>query len=461
MLILIHITELHGFCFRELNFFSHFCDRPKPINCFLKIMIKKSITFFLLLFFVTTIGFAGNHDADKKIKRNLSYDKKEGKPKVFIEGIRLDFDYMRRNMKFVDFVNDPAVSDVHIIISARRSGSGGEVYSLMYNNKTFENLSDFIITCTTASSDTHEEIRSIITNTISQGLMPFVSQTEASEKVVIRYNGKEEATETQEIDPWNHWTFRGDFNGDIKLEESRKDFNYFLNLRADKVTEEWRFRNSARTSVRTRQYLNDGEEYLSENVSNQLSSSVVKSINSRWSAGAFASYYNNNYSNIVYSVSFKPAIEYNIFPWDVSDRKVFTMAYYIGPEWKNYYEETIYGKLQDNLWEQSFKLDLQLVKTWGEIEAGLDATNYLNDFSKNRITFDSEISIRIIRGFSVNFDFRAENIHDQIYLPKSEATLEDILLNRVQLPSSFELYTGIGVRIQFGSIYNNVVNNRL
>ena len=214
-------------------------------------------------------------------------------------------------------------------------------------------------------------------------------------------------------------------------------------------------------SVYSREYVSDGEIYTSDNISNYITSSVVKSLTSRWSAGAFASYYNSNYSNTLYSITIKPAVEYNIFPWDVSDRKVFTLAYYVGPEWKKYYEETLYGKFEENLWEQTFRLDLQLVKTWGEIEAGINATNYLHDFSKNRITFDTELSVRIIRGFSINFDFRAENIHDQIYLPKSEASLEDILLNRVQLPSSFELYTGVGVRVQFGSIYNNIVNNRL
>lgn len=424
-------------------------------------MIYKSITFTVLLFFSLTSCFAGKIDTDTKVKGRLVYDKKEGKPKVFIEGIRLDFDYMRRNMKYIDFVNDPAVSDVHIIINTRISGSGGSVYSLMYTNNTFESLTDYTITCTTASSDTREEERKIITDAIALGLMPFVNQTEVSSKIAIRYTGKEEINKADVDDPWDNWTFRGDFNGNINLEESREDFNYYFNLRADKVTEEWKFRNSGRMSVRTREYVSDGETYRSENISNYITSSIVKSLSPRWSAGFFGSYYNSNYSNTVYSITFKPAIEYNIFPWDVSDRKVFTLAYYIGPEWKKYYEETIYGRFDDSLWEQSFRLDLQLVKTWGEINAGLNATNYLNDFTKNRITFDSELSVRIIRGFSVNFDFRAENVHDQIYLPKSEASLEDILLNRVQLPSSFELYTGVGVRIQFGSIYNNIVNNRL
>ncbi|MCY1721262.1 hypothetical protein OU798_12965 [Prolixibacteraceae bacterium Z1-6] len=428
-------------------------------------MISKNLfIIFALLFFSTSAAFAGNGNTDTKVKAKgvYSYDKREGKPKIYIEGIRLDMDYMLRNMRFVDFVNDPAVADVHIIINSRISGSGGQVYSLMYNNKTFENLSDFTITATTASSDTYEEQRKKITDALTLGLMPFVNQTEASNNLVIRYRSKDVAAEDFAVDdPWNHWTFRGDVSGSIDIEESREIYNYYFNARADKVTEDWRYRNSARRSVRTKNYTNEGEEYSSNNTSNYFTSSVVKSLSSRWSTGLFASYSNSNYSNIWYSISVKPAIEYNIFPWDISDRKVFTIAYYIGPEWKKYYEETIYDKLQESLWEQTLRLDLQIVQTWGEIEAGLNASNYMHDWSKNRITFDSDLSVRIIRGLSVRFGFRIENVHDQIYLPKGEVSLEDILLNKVQLPSTFEVGADFGVRIQFGSIYNNIVNNRL
>ena len=418
----------------------------------------KIISVILILIVVSANHIcAENSDS----KAYLSNNKKEGKPKVYVEGIRLDFDYMRRNMQFVDFVNEPAVADVHIIITQRVNGSGGRVYSMMYNNRTFENLSNYTLTTTSASSDTQDERRKIITDALIMGLMPFVNESEVSNKLSIRYTGKGDTPTANVEDPWNHWTFRGDFNGNLNLEESRKNFNYYINLRADKVTENWKIRNSGRMNVRTVEYLSDGESYRSENISNYISSSVVNSLSPRWSAGAFFGYSNSNYTNIVYSVSLKPAIEYNIFPWDISDRKVFTIAYYIGPEWKKYYEETIYDKLQERLWEQTLRLDLKLVHTWGEIEAGLNASNYLHDFGKNRITLDTELSIRIIRGFSVNFDLRLENVHDQIYLPKAELSLEDILLNKVQLPSTFEVGAGVGVRVQFGSIYNNIVNNRL
>lgn len=420
--------------------------------------------YFLLIVLIGIIPFfstGGEYDLNSAIPVNKSYDKLLGKPKVFIEGVRLDFDFLRRNMRFVDFVTDPAVADVHIIMNDRINGSGGRVYSIMYNNKSFENLSNFTLTCTTNPGDTQEEQRKTILDALTMGLMPFANQTEVASNICVRYRRKDEASEIPSVDPWRNWTFRGDFYGNVNLEESRKDFNYSYNLRADKITENWKLRNSGRMSVRTREYESDSEIYRSENISNFISSSIVNSLSPRWSAGTFFSYNNSNYSNIIYSISVKPAVEYNIFPWDISDRKVFTIAYDLGPEWKSYYEETIFGKLKEGLWEQTLRLDLQLVQTWGEIEAGLNASNYLHDFSKNRITFDTELSIRIIRGFSVNFDFRAENIHDQIYLPKGEASLEDILLNRVKLPSSYEIFTGVGVRIQFGSIYNNIVNNRL
>lgn len=426
-------------------------------------MLKKIILpLILVLFSVAAIYGANNKPSDVKITGHYSYDKREGKPKIYIEGIHLDLDFMRRNMMFVDFVNDPAVADVHIIINNRVSGSGGQVYSIMYANKTFENLSDFTLTCTTAASDTYEERRKIITDAISMGLMPFVNQTEASKKLVIRYRGKQNTEQARTTDdPWNNWTFRGDFNGNADIEESRKTFNYSYNLRADKVTEDWKLRNMARISIRTREYTNEGEKYRSETNTTYITSSVVNSLSSRWSAGAFASYYNSNYRNTIYSISIKPAVEYNIFPWDISDRKVFTIAYYVGPEWKKYYEETIYGKLQEGRWEQTLRLDLQLIHTWGEINAGFNATNLLDDWAKNSLSFDSDLSFRIIRGLSLKFDFRVESIHDQIYLPKGNVSLEDILLNKVKLPSTFEFGAGVGVRIQFGSIYNNIVNNRL
>ena len=423
----------------------------------------KLILLALLLLFSVEFVIAGNNAKNVKVTGHFSYDKKEGKPKVFIEGIRLDMDYMRRNMRFVDFVNDPAVADVHIIIAGQTSGSGGRAYSMRFVNRTYENFSEYTITCTTAATDTQEENRKKITEALTLGLMPFVNESEVANNMSVQYhiNEDDETGANEVVDPWHNWTFRGDFNGGINAEESRKNYDYSVNLRADKVAEDWKFRNNAYVSVRTSKIEKDNEVYTSDRVSNRFSSSFVRSLSSRWSAGAFLDYSRNNYTNFKYSYSAKPAIEYNIFPWDISDRKVFTLAYYVGPSWSKYYEETLYGKLDEFLWQETVRLDLQLVETWGEVNAGLSASNYLHDFSKNKISLDTRLSVRIVRGFSVNFRFNVEKIQDQIYLPKGEASLEDVLLNNIQLPSSFSIGADLGLRIQFGSIYNNIVNRRL
>lgn len=58
-------------------------------------------------------------------------------------------------------------------------------------------------------------------------------------------------------------------------------------------------------------------------------------------------------------------------------------------------------------------------------------------------------------------DIRLEKIHDQIYLPKGDLTIDEILLRRKQLATTYDIRYRLGVRFTFGSIYNNVVNRRL
>lgn len=420
--------------------------------------IQRILLLFSLIIIII-FQTSGNDSIDKSSKKVLN--EPNGKIRVFVEGIPLDWEFMTKNMGFVDFVREPASSDVHVIINRRASGSGGSAYTMHYKSLSNDNIGDFILSCSTTPVNTRDESRLIIVNTLKMGLMPYVNESKASNGISIRYRPGEDMQVTELHDPWRNWTFRGDVTGDLSTEKSRKSFNYSYNLRADKVTHEWKFRNSARFSQRKREYISGDEIYTSENSSSFINSSMVKSITNRWSAGAFYSYYNSNYDNTLYSTTIKPAIEYNIFPWDISDRKVFTVAYYIGPEWKKYYQESIFSKMEDAYFEQSLRLNLQVVQTWGEIESSINGTSMVEDMSKHRITFNTNLSVRIIKGLSVQFDFRAENIHDQINLPKTEASLEDILLNKVQLPSTFALYSGIGLRLQFGSIYNNIVNNRL
>lgn len=383
--------------------------------------------------------------------------------KVFLEGRGLDFNYIRRNIDFIDFVNDPKVSDVHIIVTHNQTGGGGTNYVLNFYSSNLGQIGDYSLNCMIMPGDTPDMVREYITQTLKLGLMPYINETNDGSMISIQYtnngNGKKETPES--IDKWKNWVFRADANGGFRLEESISRYNYSYSLRADKVTEKVKMRLSHYESKRYEEINTNGNLLTSENINKNSNIQNVFSLSDSWSVGLFLSYYQSTYLNTEHSFGLKPAIEYNFFPWDEADKRMFTIAYFAGLEAKDYYETTIFGKENENIWAHNLKLDFELVQPWGGVETRLEGSTYLHDFSKNRVTFSSGISFRITRGLSFNLGLRAENVHNQLYLPAKGVSIEDILMGNQKLPSTFELSGDIGIRIQFGSLYNNVVNSRL
>ena len=106
-------------------------------------------------------------------------------------------------------------------------------------------------------------------------------------------------------------------------------------------------------------------------------------------------------------------------------------------------------------------MDLEKVEKWGELEMRLEAGHFFPGFDFYSLKSGIEISVRVLKGLFIEFAFEAEKIKNQLYLQASELTDEELLLNIRKLPTSFEFSGDIGIRYQFGSIYNNVVNQRL
>jgi hypothetical protein len=71
-----------------------------------------------------------------------------------------------------------------------------------------------------------------------------------------------------------------------------------------------------------------------------------------------------------------------------------------------------------------------------------------------------EISLNLVKGFSLDVSGNASRIHDLISLEKGEASQEEVLLRRRQLETSYSYYVSFGLSYTFGSIYNNIVNPR-
>jgi hypothetical protein len=97
---------------------------------------------------------------------------------------------------------------------------------------------------------------------------------------------------------------------------------------------------------------------------------------------------------------------------------------------------------------------------WGSINLSMEASNYLHDFSKNRINFGGYINIRIIKGLSFRVHGEVARVRDQVSLAKGELTEADVLLRLQEMATGYYYRGSLGISYTFGSIYNNIVNPR-
>jgi len=185
------------------------------------------------------------------------------------------------------------------------------------------------------------------------------------------------------------------------------------------------------------------------------------SINDHWSTGIFVNYYTSTYSNINKSISSKLALEYSIYPYKAFTTKYIGFLYRIGPVFNDYTETTWRDKSKEWLLQQNLSFDVNFTQKWGSVSTSMYWSNYFFDWNWNNYGFFGNGEFRIVKGLTVNFYGGFSIIHDQVELPKGNATQTQVLIRQRVLRNSFEYFTGIGLNYRFGSIYNNVVNPRL
>ena len=70
-------------------------------------------------------------------------------------------------------------------------------------------------------------------------------------------------------------------------------------------------------------------------------------------------------------------------------------------------------------------------------------------------------NFRIVGGLSFFFNGNYRQIRDQLFLPLSGASDEEVLLGSIRLPTGYQFSLFVGMNYRFESIFNNVVNPRL
>ena len=78
-------------------------------------------------------------------------------------------------------------------------------------------------------------------------------------------------------------------------------------------------------------------------------------------------------------------MEFNFFPYSQYTRRQLRAQYGVGVSSFRYYEETLYGKMEETLPNHELSLTLEQRERWGSIEASIEWSQYLHDLSKSRL----------------------------------------------------------------------------
>ena len=210
-----------------------------------------------------------------------------------------------------------------------------------------------------------------------------------------------------------------------------------------------------------RKFISNDDIYTSNRKTTSFRGRVIRSISDHFSAGIFFGAYQNTYENIDFNRYLEPALEYSFYPYKDVLSKEITLAYRIGTGKRNYIEKTIYGYEKQNLTSQKLSLNVRFRQKWGNISSYLNATQFLNDGTKKRLSLRSNLDIRVFEGLAVRFSGNINLIREQYSLAAGTTSIEELLLQQREIATDYKTNFSVGLSYTFGSMYNSIINTRL
>ena len=390
-------------------------------------------------------------------------------PRVFLDCGPCDDDYIRKEVTFVDYVRNRDVADVHVLVTTQDTGAGRE-WTLKYIGLGAHQGTDLTLVYNSQRTQTDDEVRSGFVEVFKRGLLRYALDTAIGKRlqVTLKKSDQDEQT-TPAKDRWNFWVYEIEGSGNFNGEEQSSGRSINMSIDANRTTDAWRTSIDLGANYRESKFLLDEDEdepgsgrrtLLSVRRDLEASGIVVKSLTQHWSFGMMGSAESQTFRNFVVNTRVAPGIEYNLFPYSESTRRMLTFQYTVGHVYHRYREETIFGKLSEQLIDQRAEVGLSMRQPWGRANAEFSFRQFLDDPSKYSLGLEGGTEVRLFKGFSVFLFSELVRTRDQIYLPRGQASTEEILLRQRQLLTGYQYFFDFGFSYTFGSIFNNIVNPR-
>jgi hypothetical protein len=379
--------------------------------------------------------------------------------------------YHRTEIPWVSWVRDQQDAQLHVIVTNQNTGAGGREYQMDFMGRgSYEAYRDNV-TFQSLPTDTERERLDAVSYALSVGFARFAQV--AGFRGLVRIEAGEGGAPDgplppqgivapEEVqDPWNLWVFRINGNGNLDGESAQENRRFNGGFNASRVTPTWKQNYGAFMNYNFQEReLSSGGLFEDERTDWNVNATVVYSVAENWSVGLTSRVARDERQNQRESVQFSPAVEYSFFPYEEATRRSLTAFYEIGPQYFDYYEVNQDSLLTETRGRQRLTVEFSQRQTWGDASLELSGSHYLHDVERYNLQLRGDFSFRVTRGLNVNFGGNYTFVSDQLYLPYEEPTDEEILTGIRRIATDKEYGLFVGMSYQFGSIFNNVVNNR-
>lgn len=378
-----------------------------------------------------------------------------------------DREFLVSEMKWINWMRDRLDADFHILVTSQTTGSGGRQYAVVaIGQRSYEGKTD-TLEFTTNPNDANDIIRRQLMRVIGQLLIPYAARGPLGSQLAVSYTpvtGSDGAAPAAARDRWNFWTYSISANGFLNGESRQSFRNGWIDLNANRTTEEWKIRVSANNSYDESKFTFDmggGDTTITAlQRSASLSGMVVKSLGDHWSVGGRVAGERSDFGNIDAGTQAAAAVEWDFFPYKDFARRKFAVLYTVGMRSFQYKEITVFNRTSETRPAHTLDATFAARQPWGEANVTLYGSQYLDGLKYYNAGISGGVNVRLGRGFSFNVDGSVSRVRDQLYLERGGATQQEVLTRLRALQTNYRYFTFFGVRYQFGSIFNSVVNPR-
>ena len=176
--------------------------------------------------------------------------------RVFLDCSDCFPDFLREEIRWVDFVRQPQDADVHLLTRSSDTGGGGREIALRFvGNLRFNGVDQELKALSHGFGYRRHPPPERAAR--GHGRAPRLHRTRrppGRRRASRSKRARPDAAAAPARDPWNFWVFGVEAGGSIQAEETERQWDWSADLTADRVTERWKLNFGASLEHETEEF---------------------------------------------------------------------------------------------------------------------------------------------------------------------------------------------------------------